>query len=1391
METFATAVGNFHHYNPTTGLLCNCQWGAPDEFKSWKRRTASQAVRAIRNQNQKRFRTPHGQRFLNALERHIDAHHGAEPLAAWLASRYKHGDITVTDHGYNSVLDLPEDAEADPQNTWHPDEDRITMGGSHATGGGEDLRYKLPTWVQWMQARQHPLRRGVNVMEKTPREIDSLAQQLQEEVAAKNEKKHWLDTYGGTGAHAHKFDPAQAHPESPYELDLLRKHAGWTIRQLRDTDDCEAESQALGHCIGDDSQNYKYNVENGNIEAYSLRDPDGYPKVTWHFNPDGTLAHLQGKSGYPKQEWRDLISMYHDKAGKDDDEGGYGNEQALDEEDQYDRLIELDGPDNIQDYLTQYHPEGSLWDSGYLDDYNVGDDTEIELGQPNWERLFEDAREQSPEDRENFFQTILWNSQHPNNEPEPGATYHAGAHNNHAKGFNEEVGVWAKDLHPDQDEPEFNVINHWNQTLDRSYHPMTGEFVRPEMHYMPPGGGPSRWETVWGQMNKPLFTQMDYFPNKVNQPAAETPQYFDQTNPEIPEGVWIPPAHMGKAANILDPIHDTLEPRVWDNPGSPQPRLKAHHKRWIEKTIWDEAKKYAPNPEQWLQLVITGSLTTHQYSDKSDIDVSLFINPHMLPDWDRGKLIGQMITNVDGKKLPGTPFELQAFVVGKNISPHDLYQMGLRSGYDLDKGHWLVPPDRSRVRDVEKEYNSDYVYALESADKMERLLRYDPERAVDYWHQIHKRRRRDQSAGKGDYSQANIVYKFLANRGLFPQIAEASGEYIASAPERLENCPKCGGPYATAHDFWQGCRWCGYKIQEEAGRAVNRNLDWFEYPDPSEVHPELGDTLPYIPRRQGSIHTADKLNDFLMDPKSRPDLQTPEAQQWLQYLQAINTPQIDPMTPWLTREWKKKRINFSPQAMLSTYVSQPNPHEYDTWEWHNHNNEYQRGLAGPNLSHWADWYNSNHPTRRGVDLMQMKMPDMHAKIDEWDQAMAAEAEEKRRLGDPTLRGETVHKYPNGWSMQRLHTPQSLKYEGDTMGHCVGGYAGQVEAGDTMIYSLRDHKNIPHVTMEVSPKQYHPHSPDAAMLAMNNHPILKGSPDYVKNALDTLHKAKLQQAENDLAGPHPDKEIDNARYLHLENVKKTLPEGADWESLYHQLMRDVPRQPKIHKGDIEQIQGQGNTIPKPEYQAMVKEFMETMDPKERPAWPKNTVDTLEEIDEDYGGYHAHGDYGVDNRTDFDWEAILMDAYEGRWGTPDPNDADKIVDRATQLGELSELANQYERTLSRKEEEFVENAKYDYNDQEIADWAGLDKEEFTTPNPDYDPEDDYGQYEPEYQFDEDAWDRTIEDHRREYAQERFDNSPEAEWLYHLDREIRHATKLENDKRRQQDNENANPA
>ena len=111
-----------------------------------------------------------------------------------------------------------------------------------------------------------------------------------------------------------------------------------------------------------------------------------------------------------------------------------------------------------------------------------------------------------------------------------------------------------------------------------------------------------------------------------------------------------------------------------------------------------------------------------------------------------------------------------------------------------------------------------------------------------------------------------------------------------------------------------------------------------------------------------------------------------------------------------------------------------------------------------------------------------------AKINEWRAAQKAEADLLRARNPATV----MHKeYPEGYSWYELKMPESrdtvkghqtsgeaaykqlqeaLKYEGEQMGHCVGGYCPDVAEGRSRIYSLRDKKGQPHVTIEVKPQK---------------------------------------------------------------------------------------------------------------------------------------------------------------------------------------------------------------------------------------------------------------------------------------------------------------------------------
>jgi hypothetical protein len=106
-------------------------------------------------------------------------------------------------------------------------------------------------------------------------------------------------------------------------------------------------------------------------------------------------------------------------------------------------------------------------------------------------------------------------------------------------------------------------------------------------------------------------------------------------------------------------------------------------------------------------------------------------------------------------------------------------------------------------------------------------------------------------------------------------------------------------------------------------------------------------------------------------------------------------------------------------------------------------------------------------------LSRVSMPqavEHVAKINAWRDA--------ERLKEGRNSATFMHKeYPDqglAWMQMRMPENQdtealraALKFEGDTMGHCVGQYCDEVAGGDSNIYSLRDRRGEPHVTIETT------------------------------------------------------------------------------------------------------------------------------------------------------------------------------------------------------------------------------------------------------------------------------------------------------------------------------------
>jgi len=153
-------------------------------------------------------------------------------------------------------------------------------------------------------------------------------------------------------------------------------------------------------------------------------------------------------------------------------------------------------------------------------------------------------------------------------------------------------------------------------------------------------------------------------------------------------------------------------------------------------------------------------------------------------------------------------------------------------------------------------------------------------------------------------------------------------------------------------------------------------------------------------------------------------------------------------------------------------------------------------------------------------------------------------------GKQAAAGDTLDEALKNMSETRLE--DALKYEGDTMGHCVGGYCPDVLEGRSRIYSLRDAKGEPHVTVEVKPNQ-------------NPYPV--SGEAFAR--LSPAEKAQYREHVMQWRRRNPDVEE-----LTDENTAQALKEAG------------VQPQPD----SILQIKGKGNAKPKDDYIPFVQDFV---------------------------------------------------------------------------------------------------------------------------------------------------------------------------------------------------------
>jgi len=139
---------------------------------------------------------------------------------------------------------------------------------------------------------------------------------------------------------------------------------------------------------------------------------------------------------------------------------------------------------------------------------------------------------------------------------------------------------------------------------------------------------------------------------------------------------------------------------------------------------------------------------------------------------------------------------------------------------------------------------------------------------------------------------------------------------------------------------------------------------------------------------------------------------------------------------------------------------------------------------------------------------------------------------------------------------------ALKYEGDTMGHCVGGYCPDVLEGRSRIFSLRSAKGEPHVTIEVAPKRNYGRMEEGNQLGE----------DYLESLFGAANK-----------DPELNKLIE---YGDMDTPEIIARLQSNHPEVYNKHF-NIEEPPSIV-----QIKGKQNRAPNPEYLPFVQDFVKS-------------------------------------------------------------------------------------------------------------------------------------------------------------------------------------------------------
>jgi len=278
--------------------------------------------------------------------------------------------------------------------------------------------------------------------------------------------------------------------------------------------------------------------------------------------------------------------------------------------------------------------------------------------------------------------------------------------------------------------------------------------------------------------------------------------------------------------------------------------------------------------------------------------------------------------------------------------------------------------------------------------------------------------------------------------------------------------------------------------------------------------------------------------------EANPWLQNVPDDQMVNYAKGLNDLGFDHIMDVLRQDVREGRIRPEQLNKVSMEQAVRRTHEYDQ--------DMARKMAETQAKVTEGMPVHKDYPDKGYKWIELKAPNYNVlPLEERKQIIARLTEEARQKG--LTPEDYIEKYPEN------QLSEALKYEGDTMGHCVGNYCPDVLEGRSRIYSLRDTKGEPHVTVEVNPNR--------GVWSSEQIQDKIGKDEYVN-----IYK-EIQDATVGKGNPRTYEPGEQDKFLNM------------WKQITAERFGEPP-------ASIQQIKGKQNRAPKEDYLPYVQDFVKS-------------------------------------------------------------------------------------------------------------------------------------------------------------------------------------------------------